>query len=512
MGACPLIAVPLVTADPPLAEQIRAAQAAGANLVELRVDRIGDVAAVATTLLQPRILPLIATVRSAAEGGAWTADEPARTALLAQLAGFRPEYVDIELATWQRDAALRRRMEALKPATSLIVSHHDLRGTPARLDPLFDELAATPADVLKAVFTPRDATDAWRVLGQLAARGAGRRVIALALGEAGLVTRVLARKFGAFCTFASLAPERQSAAGQPMIADLRGLYRWNQIDADTRIYGVVGWPVAHSLSPAIHNAAFSAAGSNAVYLPLPVQPTAADFAAFMEQVSGTSPLAVSGLSITLPHKENALRWLNERGFPLSPAARTCGAVNTLARRADGTWHGHNTDGAGALAALRAVPQVQQAGLRGRRAAVLGAGGAARAIAAALVAEGCEVTVYARSSRRAKTLAQDLGCSWEDWAARDRHTAEILINCTPVGMWPDVDQMPVPADALRPDLVVFDTVYRPAETLLLRTARGRGCTVVSGEAMFAAQAAAQFELWHRRAAPDGVMEAALRDAQ
>jgi 3-dehydroquinate dehydratase/shikimate dehydrogenase len=489
-----LIAVPLVTADPPLEAQIRAARAAGADLVELRVDRIGDVAAVGKTLLQPRILPLMVTVRSAAEGGAWTADESARTALLEQLAGFRPEYIDIELATWRRDAELRRRIDALRPAISLIVSHHDLGGTPAQLDSIFDDLAATEPEVIKAVFTPRDATDAWRVLAQLERRAAHSQVIALVVGEAGLATRVLARKFGGFCTFASLEPEQQSAVGQPTVAELRGPYHWQRIDAETRIYGVVGWPVAHSLSPAVHNAAFAAAGINAVYFPLPVRPEATDFGAFMEQATATPGLAVSGLSITLPHKENALGWLDSHRFLSSPEARTCGAVNTLVRSADGAWHGHNTDGVGALAALRAVPRLQAAGLRGRRVAVLGSGGAARAIVAALLAEGCEVTVYARSARRGKKLAQDLGGKQDAWTARARHNAEILINCTPVGMWPDVDQIPVSPEALRPEMVVFDVVYRPAETLLLRTARERGCTVVSGEAMFKAQAAAQFELW------------------
>jgi 3-dehydroquinate dehydratase/shikimate dehydrogenase len=508
-----LIAVPIIAADPPLDAQVRAAQAAGADLVELRVDCIGDIRAVVNLLMQPRTLPLIVTVRSAAEGGAWTADESARLALLEQLAGFRPDYLDVEYATWQSASALRYKVvqvgqTATAAPTRLILSHHSLADTPAHLGPIFDELAAMPADVIKAVFTPRDATDACRVLAQLRARAAERAVIALALGEPGLPARILARKFGAFCTFATLAPDRQSAAGQPTLADLRDLYRWDQIGPDTRVYGVVGWPVAHSQSPAIHNAALSAAGSAAVYVPFAVQPGAADFAAFMEHVHGEAELAIDGLSVTLPHKENALDWLAACGFPVAPPARQCGAVNTLVRAANGTWHGHNTDGLGALAALQTASRVREGGLRGRTVAVLGAGGAARAIVAALQNAGCQTTVYARSPRRAQHLAQDLRCACQPWAARMRYTGDILINCTPVGMWPAVAETPMPPEALRPDTVVFDVVYRPTETQLVRAARERGCEVVGGAAMFLAQAAAQFELWHSQSAPIETMRAAL----
>lgn len=527
MSAHTLIAVPIVTADPPLDVQVREARAAGADLVELRVDRIGNVPAVLAWLSQPRILPAIVTVRSATEGGAWTGDESGRVALLAQLAELGPEFIDIEHATWQRSAALRQtigeRGQETGPAarTRLILSCHsapagwddstplpDAGATPPDLGSVLDALATTPADVLKLVIHARDATDACRVLEQLARRATQRSLIALAMGEAGLATRILARKFGALLTFASLRAESRSAPGQPTVAELRGLYRWDHLGPRTRVYGVVGWPVTHSLSPAVHNAAFSATETDAVHVPFPVQPGQSGFAAFMERAAGSRELAIAGLSVTLPHKENALHWLDTQGFSVSPPARRCGAVNTLVQQADGTWTGENTDGAAAVTALETVAGGRAGGLRGACADILGAGGAARAIIAALSAQGCRVTLYNRSDERARRVAQELRCRWLPWEARARYAGDILVNCTPVGMWPLVEGSPMPDEALRERTVVLDTVYRPAQTRLLRAAEQRGCATVSGRAMFLAQAAAQFELWHNRTAPIRAMEAAL----
>ncbi|HPM23163.1 MAG TPA: shikimate dehydrogenase [Phycisphaerae bacterium] len=499
------IVVPIVSAAVPLADQVRAAQAAGADVVELRVDRIGDVAAVEALLAQSRSVPLIITVRSAAEGGAWTGGEDERIALLERLALHKPDYIDVELAAWQRSAGARDRIAGAQRGNQLIISHHDLQATPADLATVFDALAATPADVLKAAFTARDATDSVRVLEQLRRRAAGRPLIALAMGAAGLSTRVLARKFGAWGTFSCLSTDEASAPGQPTIAELRGLYRWDTLGPETRVFGVVGWPVAHSQSPAIHNAALAAAGVDGVYLPWPVLPDYGAFAAFMDAVSGAAAAVVMGLSVTLPHKESALRWLDEKGHAVMPRARRCGAVNTLTRGPDGTWEGDNTDGLGARAALDAA----RAGLsRGRAVAVLGAGGVARAVVAELVDAGCAVTLYNRSAERAAHLAHELRCAWQPWDARVRYVGEILINCTSVGLWPATNDTPLPDDCLRAGTLVMDTVYRPAETRLLRVARAHGCQVIDGVEMFIRQAAAQFERWQARPCPLAVLRSAL----
>jgi 3-dehydroquinate dehydratase/shikimate dehydrogenase len=500
-----LLAVPLTRSNPPLEEQVAAAVRAGAEVIELRVDLIRDEAAVEALLRKPHAVPFIVTVRSADEGGAWGGSEAGRIALLKRLAHHGPAYIDLELAAWERLEARHGGTEARRHAggggtpfgDALILSQHELGGTPAEIRQVFDRLEATPADVLKAVFTARDALDSFRVLAELRRLAGQRGVIALAMGEAGLATRVLARKFGALLTFAALEPGAESAPGQPTTAELRDVYRWNTIGPQTRVFGVIGWPVTHSLSPRLHNAAMAVEGIDGVYLPLPVQPTYEHLASFLDAVTTSGWLDFAGGSVTIPHKQHAARWLDERGYRLGNLARRCGAVNTLVAQPDGGWRGENTDAAGALRALESVPELADGALAGRAADVLGAGGAALAVVAALRERGCRVTVYNRNEERARTLAQRLRCSWKPWEQRAAGTGSVLVNCTRVGMQPDVDASPVPAERLRPGMVVFDSVYNPALTRLLREARECGCRTISGVEMFIGQAAEQFALWHGR---------------
>ncbi len=504
------LAVPLTSAQPPPAAQMAAAAAGGADLVELRVDCIGDVPAVEAALRAPRVLPVLLTVRSKSEGGAWTGEERARIGLLLRLAALAPDYVDVEAATWRAAEPVRRWAAARAGGVPrLIISQHDLEDTPADVAAALRTLREIPADVHKAVFTARDATDALRVAAALARAPHPERLIALAMGEAGLVTRVLARKFNAFLTFASLAEGRASAPGQPTLSDLRTLLRWDAVGPDTPLFGVAGWPVRHSLSPRIHNAALAATGRAGVYVPLPVGPDAERWQAFMAAARDAA-LDVRGLSVTLPHKEHAHAWLAGGAGILSPTAARCRAVNTLTHDpAAATWCGDNTDAQGVRAALDAAVPGGVAGLRGRTASVLGAGGVARAVVAVLVDLGCRVTVFNRTAARAAELAREFGCEARPWEAR-RTLADVLVNCTSVGLWPDIDTTPLADEDVPRDAVVMDTIYRPRETRLLRVARARGCIVVDGLEMFIQQAAAQFEQWHGTAAPRAAMRAAVAD--
>jgi len=525
------IAVTLTRSRPGLREQVDAALRAGAELIELRVDLISDVEAVDALLRQPHAIPYILTVRRAEEGGAWCGAEAERIALLERLARHVPGLVDLELAAWQNSAEARARIAGVcrvgggadlaspgaggLPAPGLgnllILSHHDLSGTPTNLDAVFERLEASPANITKAAFTAREALEACRVLEQLQRRGSAGNVIALAMGAAGLATRVLARKFGAFLTFAAAEPGAESAPGQPTVAELRHIYRWDEIDEHTPVFGVIGWPVTRSLSPRVHNAAMAAAGIDGVYVPLPVGPAYEDLAAFLDYVTASRWLDVAGLSVTIPHKEHAARWLVERGYRLSPLACRCGAVNTLVRTGDGDWRGENTDAPGALEALETVPALAGGQLAGATADVLGAGGAAAAIAAALLDRGCRVTIYNRTSSRGAALAQRLRCGWRPWEERAGGTGRIIINCTSVGMGADAASSPVPSERFTPDTVAFDVVYDPPETRFLREARARGCRTVSGAELFIGQASAQFTLWHGRQAPRDVMRRALEAA-
>jgi len=503
------LTVPLINLDVPLDQQVQAARAAGADVIELRLDCLRDPEAVANLLAGPRTVPFILTIRTRAEGGQWDGDDAARGALLERLGALRPGYIDLEYASWVRAPILRRVAEQARAGgNQLILSHHDVHGTPGDLDGVLAPLLASSADVVKLAFAAHDAADAWRAIDVLRRHAADRPMVALSLGDAGLLTRVLAGKFGARLTFAALRPGAESAPGQPTLAELLNGYHWRDVGPRTRVYGVVGWPVAHSRSPALHNAAMAATHIDGVMVPMPVAPSSADWAAFIDYLTAHPEFDVQGLSITIPHKEHALRWLHERVFDVTDVARRAGAVNTLTRAGPARWTGDNTDVAGASAALRAggLDILESTGRRA--AAVLGAGGAARAVIVGLQDRGWNVTVFNRTADRAGALAREFRCQWQPWEERVTTYADLVVNCTSVGMEPHADESPLPADALRPEMLVFDAVYTPAETRLLREARVRGARVVSGVEMFRAQAAAQFERWHRRTVPLELLRAAL----
>lgn len=537
-----LLCVSITAAAPPLAEQARRAIADGADLVELRVDCIEDVPAIADFLRRPDRPPAVLTVRSVAQGGRFDGTDAERIALLEQLGLLLPGYVDVELELWRRSANLRQKVRLVcdtepesvasagdqfttrahqgrpasipaaaalrtqRPRNRLVLSHHDWRGTPVDLEAVLQAVCATPGSIGKAAFTAQDATDGLRVLAALAAQAPSPAggLIAISMGTAGIASRILARKFGAFLSFAAApAGEQAAAPGQLTAVQMQRLYRWREIDSATRVYGVVGWPVAHSRSPHVHNAAMRAAAVNGVYVPLPVRPQYERFCEFMNHVQVHPELDISGLSVTIPHKEHARRWLHDTGGSITAAADRAGAVNTLTRTADG-WQGENTDGRGALAAL-----LQRAGLatvRDLPIAILGAGGAARGLISTLVAAGGRVTIFNRTSERARELAAAFNCAARPWSERGEHGARLLVNCTALGMTPREDESPLPAAAHRGDVIVFDTVYSPPQTRLLREAATAGCLTISGVDMFLAQAAEQFSIWHGLPPPTGVMQA------
>lgn len=266
------------------------------------------------------------------------------------------------------------------------------------------------------------------------------------------------------------------------------------IQAHTPVYAVIGDPVAHSLSPIMHNRALAAQGLPGVYVGFHVTDLPA-------AIAGIRALGVRGVSVTLPHKVVVIPLLDE----IDETARAIGAVNTIVNDA-GVLKGTNTDGAGALKALATVTDVT-----GRRTAILGAGGAARAVARALSKAGAKVALFNRTAARAAALARQLDLEWAPLTNLAQWGPEILINATPVGMMPDTAALPVNADVLDPTMVVMDIVYSPLETPLLAAARLRGCTTVDGAHMLVFQGAAQFERWTGVAAPVAVMRQAVIEA-
>lgn len=266
------------------------------------------------------------------------------------------------------------------------------------------------------------------------------------------------------------------------------------IDTQTRLFALFGDPVAHSLSPRMHTRAFQEVGYNGVYVAIQVTDLAG-------AVRGLRAFNMGGASVTIPHKIAVMDFLDE----ISSEAQAIGAVNTIVNK-NGRLIGFNTDSTGAVEALRTQTMIS-----GHRVALVGAGGAARAIAYGIVRAGGHLTIYNRTAERAQALAVDLKADWGKLADLAADAPEILINATSLGMHPRADAMPVDPAWLSPDMVVMDTVYNPLETALLREARARGCRTVSGDGMFIHQGALQFEHWTGRPAPLEVMRQVVVEA-
>jgi len=456
------------------------------DMVEIRGDYLEDLHL--GRLLADKPCPVLFTIRSRNDGGIYSGLETDRLNALAGAYTHGADYVDIEFGSrWQE---VMQRV----PRENVVLSWHDVSGMPADMEQRLEAMAATGAGVLKIAVRARSLSDNLPVAKLLArARARGWNLIALAMGPAGIPSRIFGSCWGSWLTFAS-PPGVYPPDGQLPVDELTGRYRIRHINPDTACYGVVGGVLEHSLSPAVHNAAFAALGRDAVYVPLP--------AADMDDLLGLDALLeFRGLSVTLPYKEVAQAWASR----ISSVAERIGAVNTLIRR-EHEWYGENTDVEGFLRPLPA--EINRPGIR---AVVLGSGGAARAVVFALRSRGAAVCIVGRNQERARSLAKSLDAESAPWEEIARLRFDLLVNATPVGMYPKVDESPVPPECLRGQWV-YDLVYNPRMTRLLRDACGKGCRVVTGGAMFLSQAILQQMLWFGRPAPEAAMKEALDRCQ
>ncbi|MCC6681923.1 MAG: type I 3-dehydroquinate dehydratase [Phycisphaeraceae bacterium] len=496
----------------------------GADLIELRIDGFTDDLKQLATLVQRCPLPCIITCRSAEEGGEFDGDEQTRIAALehAAIGPRQPAYIDLELATHQRSANLRQKIALIvqhddqqRPVdTRLILSAHDFRGRPNDLLQKFEAMAKTPhCRIIKVAWLARslrDNIEAFELIEQRC-----KPTIALCMGEFGLPSRVLAKKFDALLTFAAVKDGLGTAIGQPTIHELKKLYRWDAIQRDTKVYGVIGDPVGHSRSPHIHNAGFTATGYNGVYLPLRIPPEYEHFKATAGAWLDYKPLDFRGASVTIPHKHNLLKFVKECGGEVEQLSDRIGAANTLAVREDGSLYACNTDYAAALDVVCAKMEIAREQLRGKRVFVFGAGGVGRAVVAGYSHYGAQIRLSDIDAARVAQLAEEFaGPQYQvkPAASADLRSepADIIINCSPLGMHPHeqscaIEQWP---DWAGENTVVFDMVYNPLLTRLLREAAARGCATVSGLEMFLHQAAAQFKLWTNLPAPLDVFRKAM----
>jgi 3-dehydroquinate dehydratase/shikimate dehydrogenase len=372
-----------------------------------------------------------------------------------------------------------------------IASYHNFQETPEDLSSIYRRLRKSGAGVLKIATQALRFEDNFRLFEQAeVARQEGVPIVVAAMGELGTFSRLMATGRGSLWTYASVHRGRESAPGQFAATELKDIYSFDQVNESTQVYGVLGWPVSHSLSPQIHNPAFRQAGMNARYLPFAIR----DLVSF-----GTHLRRFAGFSVTIPHKVQILDFADV----VDETVRQTGAANTLVNR-DGKIFAYNTDVYGAEQALK---KAFENGVQ--RATLLGTGGAARAAALVLRERKCAVTLLARDGRKAERFAAEFGFASDTLGRAAEYGGDLLINATSVGMFPGIDESPVPAGALR-YRYVFDMVYNPLETRLLREARQRS-TVIGGVEMFIAQAARQFELWTGRQAPaESMREIVLRE--
>jgi 3-dehydroquinate dehydratase/shikimate dehydrogenase len=406
---------------------------------------------------------VIVTCRAAAEGGAYRGSETDRLQLLGQAITLGAEYVDVE---WRAD---RSGLPAPGDRTRLVLSHHDMTGMPADLPDLVRSMRRDAgAGLVKLAVTTSSLAECRRLRRDTRSKS-GQVVIGM--GPAGLVTRLCPWLYGSLWTYGGTA-----APGQSPVADLIDRYRVPQASDRTQVYAVIGAPIAHSASPAMHNAAFAAAGIDAMYVPIETH-DAADFLAAAED------FGIAGASVTAPLKT---AWA-ALGVRLDAAGQSIGAINTLVRRGRGHWEGRNFDVEGFLAPL--VMRGLQ--MTGQRVVILGAGGAARAAAWALKRQGARIEVSARRTEAAVRLAADLGVVSVAWPPRPDW--DLLINATPVGTRTGPQVSPLDRAFVR-GRVVYDLVYNPAETVLMRLARSAGADVIGGLEMLIGQARAQFEYW------------------
>ncbi len=369
----------------------------------------------------------------------------------------------------------------------VIGSFHDFEGNQIDIANKF-EILSKRFDTIKIAKTYDDATAAIEIWKLLERATDNKKVIPIAMGEAGKWTRILALAHGAPLTYSSLVEGSETAPGQISVSDMTEVYRVKELTRDTDVYGIIGSPISHSLSPYIHNRAFASAKRDAVYVPFEVKNLAAFFRRMVLRESREVELNLRGFSVTAPHKISIVEFLDE----VDESARAIGAVNTIKIENEKRF-GYNTDAKGFIAPLKKV----FGDLRDARVAIIGAGGAARGCAYALKHEGVIVSVFARKYDAARRLANEFGVESEEFAfGKTRlENCDVIVNATPLGTRGEHENAsPVSTEQLKNVKLVYDLVYSPAKTKLLRNAEIAGAKTISGIDMLIAQAIEQQKIW------------------
>ena len=446
-----------VALTPSNLDEVFSADLSGADCIEIRLDYLKNPRESVLVRWDKLPIPVIATCRRKELGGQFNGTIQEEIKILQYAVENGAQLVDIDYRFAQSMAG-----------ADVIASLHDFARTPPELDSLMDQICASPGQIAKIATMINSWSDNRRLLGLLSRRWP-KPVIVAGMGDLGQMTRVTGPSRGSFLSYAGLAANA-SAPGQLTVQDMNHVYQFRRANRTTKLIGIVGYPVGHSLSPNIHNRAFQKENLDFIYLKFPT-PDVKDF------FDNARELGIAGFSVTIPHKTAVIPFLDE----VSPAALEIGAVNTVTLR-EGKWIGDNTDVYGVEAAIASVGFDPS----NKTVVILGAGGASKAAVAAL-----------KSAKKVEVLSR------RDIPNASNFACDLLINATPIGMFPMVDMTPVTGPI--PGNVVFDMVYNPPVTRLLRSATDQGKTVIQGTTMFLAQAARQFEFWTGHRAPSEIFE-------
>ena len=477
-----------------------------ADIIELRLDclpgaELDKALSGLDALLSSHAKPFILTLRPAEQGGLREID--ALNRIVFWLDRLGPERAKGELLDIELDVARLLMQKEGLDWSRVICSYHDFSGTGSGPENLYQQMKQTPAGVIKIAIRALDATDSIPIFKLLErAKGEGREIIAVAMGEAGIVTRILGPSRGSFLTYGALDKGRATAPGQPTAEELANLYRVHKITESTMVTGLIGGTIAHSISPHIHNAAFAQSDVDGVYVPFEVREVEGFLRRMARPLSREINWELRGLSVTAPHKRAVMQYLDW----IEPSAREIGAVNTILVEGE-ELHGYNTDAVAFLSTL----EEKFGHISGKGVAILGAGGAARSALWALMRAGAQVTVFARDEEKGARLGGEFGARAEALEGALFDGFDVVINATPLGTRSVSEgHTPVTLHQLRGARCAYDLVYNPSETRFLSEAIEAGCEVIGGLGMLISQAAEQFRLWTGRHAPvAAMMEAANR---
>ena len=488
-----------------IAEHERLAEE-GIKLVELRLDflrREPDL----HRLIPSRPTATVITARRQQDGGLWKDTEEKRLTLLRSAIVAEPEFVDLEVDVADKIPPFGK--------TRRIISYHNTETMPENLEGLHREMSAKKPHFIKIAVTPHSFEEMYRFLNFVREKNEDSRklsgekavrVVGICMGEMGKAARILSKRFSMPYTYATFSEDRIIAPGMLVYRDLLDLFHYEKLNQETVVFGIIGNPVGNSLSPLVHNRAFLEQNINAVYVPFQIEDT--DVA---DLIRLAPEFGLHGISVTIPHKVAVINQLTKA----DPAVEKIGACNTIVFRQSGERIGYNTDYIAAITGIEVAfggnILDEESVLKNMRALVLGSGGAGKALAYGLVQRGAMVTVTDTDSERAVELAKHLGSEYIKWEMRESMQVDIVVNCTPLGMYPKVDETPYSKASLRSNMLVFDAVYNPEHTLLIKSAQDKGCKVVTGVEMFVGQACYQFKLFTGQKTSASMMRMLLKEA-